>query len=71
MTKELNARLGNRYDFDLTPSELREQSRLCAETSRKEANPQMKRALASAAYALAQLGECIERSAAHTPPSES
>jgi hypothetical protein len=45
----------------LTPPELRELSRVYAQASRDESDTNLKRALASASHALAQLGECIER----------
>jgi hypothetical protein len=48
-------------DHKLKPPELRELSRFYAQASRDEPDVNLKRALASVSYALAQLGECIER----------
>jgi hypothetical protein len=45
----------------VTPSRLREQACAYVAISQKEHDPDMRRAYASVAYALAQLGECIER----------
>ena len=59
--KQSGVKLTGRPNFRTTPSDLREQARVYLEESRKSADPQMNRAFASAAFALAQLGECIER----------
>ena len=59
--KESGVKLTGRPNFKTTPSGLREQARVYLEESRKGADPQVNRAFASAAFALAQLGECIER----------
>ncbi len=60
-TEEPGGRPARRPSYWTSPSELRKQARLFTAISEREANPQTKRAFASAAYVLAQLGECIER----------
>jgi hypothetical protein len=45
----------------ITPAQLRHQSFLCRQAVEKEATPEIKRMLASHAFALAQLAEKIER----------
>src|SRR5690348_10936038 len=53
----------------MTPAELREQSRLSREAALQETTLEIKRRLASQAFALAQLAEKIEREeAARKPP---
>jgi hypothetical protein len=56
-----------RLAVKLAPEELRAQVRLYSDTTKNETDPSLKRAFASAAFALAQLGECIERFNASPP----
>lgn len=54
--------------FKPTPAELRAEAGMYSEASKSETDPGLKRALASVASALAQLGECIERIDVPPPP---
>lgn len=54
----------SRVHFKVTPTELRHQAQVYAQASRDETEPRLKRAFANVAFALAQLGECIERDSA-------
>ncbi len=53
----------------MTPAELREQSRLCRQAAPDETTLEIKRRLASSAFALAQLVEKIEREQAAREPA--
>ena len=66
--KDVRVPVMSRARFRLTPTELRQQAQACAQASRDETEPRLKRAFANAALALAQLSECIERDS--TPREE-
>ncbi len=50
-----------RTAFKATPAEVRAQANMYSEASKNTTDANLKRAFASVAFALAQLGECIER----------
>ena len=56
--------------FKTTPVELRAQASTYSDVSNNETDPGLKRAFASVAFALAQLGECIERTGVRPPSRE-
>lgn len=51
----------HRLDYKTTPEELRQQAHMYSELSGDEPDPQLKRAFAGVAFALAQLSECMDR----------